>query len=70
MNAVCPGYFDTDLNREFLKTPQGRKVINRIPMRRAADPKEIRGITLLLASDASSFMTGSVVVVDGGHTIG
>jgi 2-deoxy-D-gluconate 3-dehydrogenase len=70
VNAVCPGYFTTDLNREFLKTPQGRKVINRIPMRRAADPKEIQGITLLMASDASSFMTGSVVVVDGGHTIG
>jgi NAD(P)-dependent dehydrogenase (short-subunit alcohol dehydrogenase family) len=70
VNALCPGYFRTDLNREFLQTPQGQKVINRIPARRAADPKEIRGITLLLASDASSFMTGSVVVVDGGHTIG
>jgi NAD(P)-dependent dehydrogenase (short-subunit alcohol dehydrogenase family) len=70
VNALCPGYFRTDLNREFLQTPQGQKVINRIPARRAADPKEIRGITLLLASDASSFMTGSVVVLDGGHTIG
>jgi 2-deoxy-D-gluconate 3-dehydrogenase len=70
VNVLCPGYFSTDLNREFLKTPRGRKVIDRVPMRRAADPREIRGVTLLLASDASSFMTGSMVVVDGGHTIG
>ena len=70
VNALCPGYLLTDLNREFFETPRGQKVITKIPMRRAADLKEIRGITLLLASDASSFMTGSVVVVDGGQTIG
>jgi len=70
VNVLCPGYLLTDLNREFFETPLGQKVINKIPMRRAADLKEIRGVTLLLASDASSFMTGSVVVVDGGHTIG
>jgi 2-deoxy-D-gluconate 3-dehydrogenase len=70
VNALCPGYLLTDLNREFFETPRGQKVINKIPMRRAADLKEIRGVTLLLASDASSFMTGSVVVVDGGQTIG
>jgi len=69
VNALCPGYFLTDLNREFFQTPPGQKVINKIPMRRLADVKEIRGATLLLASDASSFMTGSVLVVDGGHTI-
>ena len=70
VNALCPGYLLTDLNRKFFETPQGQKVIKKIPMRRAADLKEIRGVTLLLASDASSFMTGSVVVADGGHTIG
>lgn len=70
VNAICPGYFLTDLNREFFQTPAGQKVINKIPMRRLADPREIRGATLLLASDASSFMTGSVLVIDGGHMIG
>ena len=70
VNALCPGYFLTDLNREFFQTPLGEKVIQKIPMRRLADPKEIRGVTLLLASDASSFMTGSVIVVDGGHILG
>ena len=70
VNALCPGYLLTDLNREFFETPRGQKVINKIPMRRAAELREIRGVTLLLASDASSFMTGSVVVVDGGQTTG
>lgn len=70
VNALCPGYFLTDLNRDFFQTPLGEKVIQKIPMRRLADPKEIRGVTLLLASDASSFMTGSVIVADGGHILG
>lgn len=70
VNALCPGYFLTDLNREFFQAPAGQKVINKIPQRRVADPREIRGVTLLLASDASSFMTGSVIVLDGGHILG
>jgi NAD(P)-dependent dehydrogenase (short-subunit alcohol dehydrogenase family) len=70
VNALCPGYFLTDLNRDFFQTPAGQKVMNRIPVRRLADPREIRGATLLLASDASYFMTGSVLVIDGGHTAG
>jgi len=69
VNALCPGYFGTGLNREFFKTKSGEKVLQKIPMHRIADTKEIRGVVLLLASDASSFMTGSVVVLDGGHTI-
>ena len=69
VNAICPGFFVTDLNREFLKTPRGQELINKMPMRRTGDLREIRGLILLLASDASSFMTGSVVTVDGGQTI-
>jgi 2-deoxy-D-gluconate 3-dehydrogenase len=70
VNAICPGYFLTDMNREFYGSPMGQKVINKIPMRRIAEPKELRGVTLLLASEASSFITGSVIVVDGGHLLG
>ena len=70
VNAICPGYFLTEMNREFFGSSMGQKVINKIPMRRIADPKELRGVTLLLASEASSFITGTVIVVDGGHILG
>jgi NAD(P)-dependent dehydrogenase (short-subunit alcohol dehydrogenase family) len=69
VNALCPGYFMTDMNREFLQSPTGQKVINKIPMRRVGEAKELRGPLLLLASDASSFMTGSTLIVDGGHSV-
>jgi 2-deoxy-D-gluconate 3-dehydrogenase len=69
VNALCPGYFMTELNTEFFEGPDARKVVNQIPMRRVADPKELHGVLLLLASDASSFITGSIFTVDGGQTI-
>jgi NAD(P)-dependent dehydrogenase (short-subunit alcohol dehydrogenase family) len=69
VNAICPGYFLTDLNREFFQTPSGMGIIKRLPLRRLGKLDEIRGVTLLLASEASSFMTGSIIVLDGGQTI-
>ncbi len=69
VNAILPGYFDTPLNKEFFATEAGQRVIrSNIPMKRIAQIEEIRGVAILLASRASSFMTGSAVVVDGGHT--
>ena len=67
VNAIAPGYIETDFNREFLKTEQGGRLVRGIPQRRAGRPEELDGALLLLASDASSFMTGSVITVDGGH---
>ena len=67
VNAIAPGYIETDFNREFLRTEQGARLVRGIPQRRAGGPEELDGALLLLASDASSFMTGSVVTVDGGH---
>ncbi len=70
VNAVCPGYFSTPMNTEFFSTPPGQELIRRsIPMRRLGDPAELAPTIVFLASDASSFMTGSVVTVDGGHTL-
>ncbi len=70
VNAVCPGYFATPMNEAFFASPEGREVIRRsIPMRRLGDPAELGPTIVFLASDASSFMTGSVVVVDGGQTL-
>jgi NAD(P)-dependent dehydrogenase (short-subunit alcohol dehydrogenase family) len=70
VNAVCPGYFATPMNEEFFASEPGQRIVrSRIPLRRLGDPAELVPAVLLLASPASSFMTGSVVVVDGGHTL-
>jgi NAD(P)-dependent dehydrogenase (short-subunit alcohol dehydrogenase family) len=67
VNALAPGYIETDLNRDFFATDAGKAMIRRIPQRRLGTPQELEGALLLLASDASSYMTGSSIVVDGGH---
>jgi NAD(P)-dependent dehydrogenase (short-subunit alcohol dehydrogenase family) len=69
VNAICPGYIETEMNSAFWKTPGGRKLIERIPQRRIGQPEHLDGALLLLASDAGEFMTGSVITVDGGHTV-
>ncbi|WP_321964800.1 SDR family oxidoreductase [Paraburkholderia sp. J7] len=69
VNAIAPGYFETDLNKEFFETQAGQQLIKRIPFRRLGRLEELDGPLLLLASDASSFMNGSVVSVDGGHLV-
>ena len=68
VNAICPGYIETEMNSAFWKTPGGQKLIERIPQRRIGQPEHLDGALLLLASDAGEFMTGSVITVDGGHT--
>ncbi len=69
VNAICPGYIETEMNSDFWKTPGGHRLIERIPQRRIGQPEHLDGALLLLASDAGSFMTGSVLTVDGGHTV-
>lgn len=69
VNAILPGYFKTPMNEEFFATEAGTRAIrSSIPMKRIARIEEIKGVAILLASQGSSFMTGSSVVVDGGHT--
>jgi NAD(P)-dependent dehydrogenase (short-subunit alcohol dehydrogenase family) len=67
VNAIAPGVFPTALNSELLRTSQrGQELLMRTPMKRYGSPDELVGAAVLLASDAASFMTGSVIVVDGG----
>jgi NAD(P)-dependent dehydrogenase (short-subunit alcohol dehydrogenase family) len=68
-NALLPGYVVTDLNREFLASEAGEKLRLRIPTRRFCQPEELNGPLLLLASDAGRAMTGTCLVVDGGHLV-
>jgi NAD(P)-dependent dehydrogenase (short-subunit alcohol dehydrogenase family) len=66
---LAPGYFDTELNDAFLASPAGQRMLLRLPLRRAGKLQELDGPLLLLASDASAYMTGSIVVVDGGQLL-
>ncbi|GBF25494.1 3-oxoacyl-[acyl-carrier-protein] reductase FabG [bacterium MnTg02] len=70
VNALCPGYIETDLNRDFFATEAGQAMIKRIPQRRLGQPADLDGPLLLLCSDASAYMTGTTITVDGGHLIG
>ncbi len=67
VNAIAPGWFPTDLNRAFLDSAAGRAIIaDRVPMERTGRYEELDGALLYLASDASTFTTGTVMRVDGG----
>ncbi|MNG13425.1 Gluconate 5-dehydrogenase [compost metagenome] len=68
VNAIAPGYFKTEMNDYHFETEAGMTYIhNQVPMRRLGQLEELDGALLLLASDAGSFMTGSVLSVDGGQ---
>jgi NAD(P)-dependent dehydrogenase (short-subunit alcohol dehydrogenase family) len=69
VNALAPGYFETELNDDFFRGDAGQALIKRIPQRRLGELRELEGPLLLLASNAGSYMTGAVVVVDGGHLV-
>jgi len=69
VNAIAPGYVATELNRDFLASSAGQRLMGRIPQRRFGEPSDLDGALLLLASDAGRFMTGSVLAVDGGHLV-
>ncbi|MBI4363037.1 MAG: SDR family oxidoreductase [Euryarchaeota archaeon] len=69
VNAIAPGFFDTDMTKPITSSPKMRdEFIKRIPLRRLGKPEEIGPLAVFLASDASSYITGEVVVIDGGVT--
>ena len=68
VNALAPGYFLTDVSRVLIESPAAPEFIKGIPMRRLGEFPDLDGPLLLLASDASAYMTGSIVRVDGGHS--
>lgn len=69
VNAISPGWFPTRINEEQLQGPAAGYLKGRNPMRRLGDPNDLDGVVLLLASDASRYMTGSIITVDGGHQL-
>ena len=66
VNAIAPGVFRTDLNSALLDSPRGKELLLRTPMRRYGQLEELVGAAVFLASDASAFVTGHLLAVDGG----
>jgi NAD(P)-dependent dehydrogenase (short-subunit alcohol dehydrogenase family) len=69
VNSLAPGYIATEMNSTFFESDAGQAMIRRIPMRRLGQPEDLDGAFLLLCSDASAWMTGTCITVDGGHLV-
>lgn len=71
VNAICPGIFQTDMTEDYIKDQKFIQTIKtRVPLGRYAKPEELMGAVIFLASNASSYVTGHALVVDGGWTVG
>ena len=69
VNALAPGYVETDFNREYFQSEAGKRLIGRIPLRRLGQAPDLDGALLFLCSPASAYVTGAVLEVDGGHAV-
>ncbi len=70
VNALCPGYITTEINADWFKSDGGQKQVKGFPRKRLGVPEDLDGAILLLASPQSRFMTGSIVTVDDGQSLG
>jgi sorbose reductase len=70
VNSISPGYVLSEMTRQFTeREPElGRDWISRIPQGRMAEPQDLHGLALFLASDASAYLTGQEIIIDGGYT--
>jgi len=68
VNAICPGYIETDINRDWWETEGGKKLISMLPRRRVGKPEQLDGLLLLLASDHADFINGAAIAADDGLT--
>ncbi|MGH7087515.1 MAG: SDR family NAD(P)-dependent oxidoreductase, partial [Stellaceae bacterium] len=69
VNALAPGYVETDLNRTFMQGEAGQALVRRIPLGRSGEPADLDGALLLLCAEAGAYITGAVLPVDGGHAV-
>ncbi len=70
VNAICPGYIETEINAAYFATEGGQKLVSMLPRRRVGKPEDLDGLLLLMASDASGFINGAVVTADDGMAAG
>jgi NAD(P)-dependent dehydrogenase (short-subunit alcohol dehydrogenase family) len=69
VNAICPGYIETEINSGYFKTESGQKLMNLLPRRRLGRPEDLDGLLLLLASDVSGFINGAAIAADDGLAV-
>ena len=70
VNALAPGYIMTDLNREFLQSEEGARLVKKVPMRRFATIEELSAALIFLLDPQNSYMTGETLTIDGGMAAG
>jgi len=68
-NAICPGYIETEINRDYWATEGGKKLMNMLPRKRVAEPKDLDGLVLLLTAPESRFLNGAIIAADDGLAV-
>src|SRR3546814_2078367 len=68
-NAICPGYIETEINRDYWDTPGGQKLVEMLPRKRVGAPEDLDGLLLLMASDEARFINGAIVAADDGLSV-
>ena len=69
VNAICPGYIDTEINHEHWQTEGGQKLIQMLPRKRLGQPQDLEAVLLMLASDQSGFVNGAIIAADDGFAL-
>ncbi len=69
VNAICPGYINTEINQHHWQTEAGQKLINMLPRKRVGEPKDLDVVLMMLASDQSHFVNGAVIAADDGFAV-
>lgn len=69
VNALCPGYIDTEINHSHWQTEQGQKLISMLPRKRVGQPQDLDALIAMLASDQSHFVNGAVIAADDGFAV-
>jgi NAD(P)-dependent dehydrogenase (short-subunit alcohol dehydrogenase family) len=69
VNAICPGYIDTEINHHHWDTEQGQKLINMLPRKRVGHPRDLDALLVMLASGESGFVNGAVIAADDGFAL-
>ena len=69
VNAVCPGYIDTEINHQHWQTEQGHKLIQMLPRKRVGQPQDLDALMVMLCSDQSHFLNGAVISADDGFGV-